>query len=195
MPNMDEIISGHWSVKALTASVILMIVGMVGSMLGPGEAAYSTDTPLKCMNPECDYAEVFSLDDFNTLRDQYHQQWVADPANAEMLQYLTSTMTMGMPMMMDGPEGMGNPDDMIRFAWGGSMFTPQGELPMPLPCPKCGQKMVLRAIQCPECGEIFKVSNDPKYTDKCPKCGFSRQEERAKEKQAEKKSKKDKKKN
>jgi len=50
----------------------------------------------------------------------------------------------------------------------GSMQTPA------LPCPKCGEKSVYRAVKCPKCGKIFfmgSVANS--YRDTCPECGYS----------------------
>lgn len=45
--------------------------------------------------------------------------------------------------------------------------------PMVLDCPKCHQKTLTQAVECPKCGEIFVMKMDPTknmFDDKCPKC-------------------------
>lgn len=46
-----------------------------------------------------------------------------------------------------------------------------------LPCPKCGQKSSYEAIKCDKCGNTFFVDRIKRdYFDRCPKCGFSKEE-------------------
>jgi predicted Zn-ribbon and HTH transcriptional regulator len=50
-----------------------------------------------------------------------------------------------------------------------------------LTCQKCGKDMVVKAVKCPKCGEVFPegiVLND--FDDRCPKCKFSATEEKRK---------------
>jgi predicted RNA-binding Zn-ribbon protein involved in translation (DUF1610 family) len=45
-------------------------------------------------------------------------------------------------------------------------------------CPKCGKESAYLAIKCPKCGNIFeKVATTRDYSDRCPECGYSEQEE------------------
>lgn len=51
-----------------------------------------------------------------------------------------------------------------------------------LPCPKCGQMSSYEAIKCDKCGNIFFVDRVKRdYFDRCPKCGFSKEEQQRKE--------------
>jgi hypothetical protein len=48
--------------------------------------------------------------------------------------------------------------------------------PMTLNCPKCNQKTLTQAVECPKCQFIFVMQIDPahnKFDDRCPKCGIS----------------------
>jgi DNA-directed RNA polymerase subunit M/transcription elongation factor TFIIS len=45
-------------------------------------------------------------------------------------------------------------------------------------CPKCGQRSLYEAIKCEKCGNIFFVDRYKRdYFDRCPKCGFSKEEQ------------------
>jgi len=47
-----------------------------------------------------------------------------------------------------------------------------------LPCPKCGQESVYRAVKCSKCETVFfanSVRGD--FSDRCPKCGYRQIEE------------------
>jgi DNA-directed RNA polymerase subunit M/transcription elongation factor TFIIS len=53
----------------------------------------------------------------------------------------------------------------------------------PVKCPKCGQDSAYAAIKCEKCGNIFIPNyDDPKEYDKCPKCGYSKDEQLKKKK-------------
>lgn len=46
-----------------------------------------------------------------------------------------------------------------------------------LPCPKCGVRSAYEAFKCEKCGNIFFVDRTKRdYFDRCPQCGFSREE-------------------
>jgi hypothetical protein len=62
---------------------------------------------------------------------------------------------------------------------------PRVPVPPGLICEKCGEKSGYRAEKCPKCGEvyesgaIFGVHGDvDDYPDRCPKCRYSKQEEK-----------------
>ncbi len=45
--------------------------------------------------------------------------------------------------------------------------------PMTLNCPKCNNKTLTQAVECPKCAEVFVMKMDPSrglFDDKCPKC-------------------------
>ena len=47
----------------------------------------------------------------------------------------------------------------------------------PLVCKECGEESVYRAVKCEKCGHTFfygSVRND--FADRCPKCGYSKDE-------------------
>jgi hypothetical protein len=51
----------------------------------------------------------------------------------------------------------------------------------PITCPKCNQKTGYEAVKCEKCGYVFEIgASRTDYTDRCPKCGYSAEEERAK---------------
>ena len=46
-----------------------------------------------------------------------------------------------------------------------------------LKCKQCGKKTLFRAIKCDKCGNVFRESSIPNdYSDRCPKCKYSRTE-------------------
>jgi len=66
--------------------------------------------------------------------------------------------------------------DLQKMQQPGSMGPMMG--PMVLDCPKCNQKTLTQAVECPveTCKEVFIMNMDPMkgvFDDKCPKCGTS----------------------
>jgi phage FluMu protein Com len=58
----------------------------------------------------------------------------------------------------------------------------------PIKCPKCGEESVFEAIKCEKCGKVFfPGSVEGKFNDKCPGCGYSKEEEAAEQQPAENK--------
>ncbi len=48
-------------------------------------------------------------------------------------------------------------------------------------CQKCGEKSAFTAIKCEKCDTVFiRGTVEGPYEDKCPKCGYSKMEERRK---------------
>lgn len=48
-------------------------------------------------------------------------------------------------------------------------------------CKECGEESAYRVEKCDKCGHVFELGSVPDdFTDKCPKCGYSREEERRK---------------
>jgi DNA-directed RNA polymerase subunit M/transcription elongation factor TFIIS len=51
-----------------------------------------------------------------------------------------------------------------------------------LTCPKCGQRSLYEAVKCEKCGNIFFIDRYKRdYFDRCPKCGFSKEEKQRQE--------------
>jgi hypothetical protein len=51
----------------------------------------------------------------------------------------------------------------------------------PMTCTKCDEPSVYRAIKCQNCELVFEMGSIPAtYNDRCPKCRYSKLEERAK---------------
>jgi DNA-directed RNA polymerase subunit M/transcription elongation factor TFIIS len=90
-----------------------------------------------------------------------------------------------------GPEALGqiqflciNPQCNNAFEASGDEIDRQkkegismGDMP-PTKCPKCGQNSAFVAIKCEKCGNVFipNYRNTKEY-DKCPKCGYSKEEQ------------------
>ncbi len=59
---------------------------------------------------------------------------------------------------------------------GGRMAAMYGAPPMK--CEKCGENSVFAAIKCEKCGKVFFPGTvEGESEDKCPECGFSKNEE------------------
>jgi ribosomal protein L40E len=49
-------------------------------------------------------------------------------------------------------------------------------------CPKCGEESGYRAEKCEKCGLVFERGTIPHdFTDRCPKCSYSKEESLSKE--------------
>ena len=70
----------------------------------------------------------------------------------------------------------------IMMTQPGGMMPPMMGGPMLFNCPECGQKSCAVAQKCQKCDNIFITgqAQDPRYPDRCPKCGFSAIEDRQK---------------
>jgi len=58
----------------------------------------------------------------------------------------------------------------------------QGMSAPPMVCEQCGEESVYRAVKCEKCGLVFlrdSVPND--FSDRCPECGFSKIEDKRKQ--------------
>ena len=54
--------------------------------------------------------------------------------------------------------------------------------PTPMFCEKCNERKVYKAVKCEKCSATFKEGSVPKgYIDTCPECGYSKMEEKRKE--------------
>jgi ribosomal protein L37AE/L43A len=61
--------------------------------------------------------------------------------------------------------------DLQKMQKPGAMGPMMG--PMTLNCPKCNNKTLTQAVECPKCKEVFVMKMDPSkglFDDKCPKC-------------------------
>ena len=50
---------------------------------------------------------------------------------------------------------------------------------LPLPCKKCSQLSIYKAVKCEKCGNIFfeGIAGTDDYSDRCPECAFSKTEQ------------------
>jgi predicted Zn-ribbon and HTH transcriptional regulator len=54
---------------------------------------------------------------------------------------------------------------------------PMAETSRAMECKKCGEKSVFRAVECEKCGHVFfHGARRGDFSDRCPKCGFSKTE-------------------
>lgn len=183
MPGFAEIASGHWSLKGLVASMVLVLVGgimtiyyqVAGTSVGTSGSGL---IPLKCVNENCGYLIEVDGKKYAEIIQKANNDWM-QANGVEIPKPGDPGAGMG-PM---GPMGMG----MAMPQWG-QPGTEYG-----LPCPKCAENSMYRHIKCAKCGEIFLEDFEQSPFDKCPKCGYSASEERRKQRTEEKKSESDKK--
>ncbi|MBN2211561.1 MAG: hypothetical protein JW709_09220 [Sedimentisphaerales bacterium] len=185
MPGLSEIATGHWSLKGLVASMILVFVGgamtIYDQFFDNTSGHGPTTVTLKCLAPDCGYTQEMSIEEFRELTNAKTQEWMQQ-----------NNITM--PEGGGGPEGMMDPMMMGMMPSWGQPYTQWG-----LVCPQCQKNSFYLHTVCPKCGEIFLENpQNAGAPDKCPKCGYSRIEERRKErqekKQAEREAKRDKRK-
>ena len=184
MPGFMELKSGDWTIKAIFASVFLVIVGGVFTIYheikGEGTGPVEYDIMLKCNNPDCDYVATVSNQDYEKMRADRDQQWQQEFKQNNP----PGTPLPGVMDMMMTPEEMGP----------GAIIGQWGKPGWPLICPKCGQQTVFEAMQCKKCEKIFYPFNQQgQWDDTChdPSCGYSdldfRRQEAKRKKQAEEK--------
>ena len=203
MPGFFEFKSFGWAVKGLFASFVLVFIGgtftIYHQLAGPSVTDWKdTDFPLKCTNPDCDYAEVISAQKaFDMGKIQFDKLKVERPEIAESLKNSMMGSIGMMPGAMPTPMGGSGDQSEIEARIEESVIRSWGDYHRGLAfnCSKCGQDSVFKAIQCgsSDCDEIFfrdYVNND----DSCPKCDYSaseaRNEELRKKKQDERENKK-----
>ena len=59
-------------------------------------------------------------------------------------------------------------------------FDPLARVAPPLVCKECNEKSIYEAVKCanPSCGIVFERDSVPNdFSDRCPKCGFSKMED------------------
>lgn len=169
MPSFMEIKSGDWTVKAVFASVALVLVGgyftIYNELKGEGVSAEDFEVILKCNNPACDYTNMLTAEDFNEMCRKRDEEWQEE---------WKRTHPPGSPM--PGAGGM----MMSAEEMGGGVIGQWGYPGWPLMCAKCGENAVFAATKCEKCGAIFlPYDSEGQHDDRCP-CGYSRLEERRK---------------
>ena len=181
MPSFFEITQGGWKVWGLVASTILVLFGgglTVYDQLSGGAMSRGTiSIPLKCANPDCDYADAFSREEKREWAQKEYEQWQLDHPGE---QPINPDMVIPPDMFMHGQERL-SPEEVMENI----ILSRWGDQQLPFVCPECDQKTVYRAYQCEDCGEIFFRDHNQEYSDTCPKCNYSkRREHREKKKEA-----------
>ncbi len=177
MAGLSEIVAGHWSLKGLVASMILVFVGLAMTIYnqfsGGSQSQGAISVTLKCVNPSCPNVQTMTSESFRELTNQKTQEWM-------------QLNNISIPEGGMGPEGM-MMDPMMM-----GMMPTWGQGQWPLPCPQCQQNSFYIHLTCPKCSEIYMENlQDTSTPDKCPKCHYSRIEERRKERQDKKKADKE----
>lgn len=183
MPSFLEIKSGDWTVKALFVSVAIVLVGGVLTIYyeTAGTSGRAGDIAIKCVSEGCTYSAAITPEEFKAL-SKVRETEFREKIKAENPDWSPQQM---LPGMMGMPGGMQVSPEMVEelilFPWGNPGY--------PLICSVCGNETLYKATKCENCGEIFMPNHEERYADKC-KCGYSKMEERAKERKARKAKKK-----
>ncbi|GEM_PF-2217301 len=174
--------------KGLLASFLLVFVALGGfitaQLKGPTSAAPQTSVVL-CAS--CGWTGELSPEQRNQQAQALLDELKAsDPDTFDQLMNIGGAHP-GMPGA--GMAGPGMNEQMLITSWG----SPQ--LNLAFKCPECGEQAVYKAIKCEKCGKVFLGRREPgKRYDACPDCGYSKVEERQKERRAAERAKKDKRK-
>jgi len=181
MPGFTEIATGHWSLKGLVVSTVLVLVGgaltIYHQVAGTTGAGGSAKIVFKCVNPKCGFVKEYSSEGYSKLIQKANEEWMKQQG----IEVPKSPQGQPMDPMMMGMMGMG------------MMLPPWGQPGYPLVCPKCGERTFYRHIKCAKCGALFMEDYEKNPPDKCPKCGYSRIEERRKEARAKKQAERERK--
>ena len=181
MPGFFDVKDGEWSVYALYASFVVLLVGGASTIYY--ELIYEQPhiTALKCADEQCNYVVEMEQKEFMDMTKARDAQYRADPC---------SVSVSGEAMMAPGMMGPGGPGMMGPGGPGmmPMMLAPWGTAGWPLVCPQCQQETLFSAVKCLQCEDAFGcgAGGDMRYMDKCPKCGFSKQEQVQQERAAEK---------
>jgi hypothetical protein len=172
MPGFMDIATGGWKVWGLIVSTVLVVIGggltIYDQASGGGLSQRIGDLPLKCTNPSCDWSDAVSLDKKTEMAKKDYDQWKIDhPGKQPVTIDQMAIREMSISSDVQSPEQA--IEKMVLLQWG----TLRSNLP--ISCPKCSQKSVFVAKQCPKCGNIFFDDNTKNPPDTCPnpKCGFS----------------------
>ena len=176
--------------KKIAISVVIMgaAIAMFIYNMGGGGPNIPPVRALICYMPECGHFETFDLESeqdkakLKEMDDARNEVWLAnvEQQNPELAQKYRAAM--------ENPQEMFTMDMMM-------MATPTwGTYPnYPYQCPECSKDSMFNAIVCRKCQNVFKQHDEKgQSSDKCPKCGYSRKEERDKERKAEKAAEKEK---
>jgi len=172
------------SAKGILASFVLLLTGVVFtiySQFAGSQPAGPDGIYLKCSDPSCDYTEKISFDKKTEMASGQLEKYQTE--HPQYLQEVLQSLSQGGA----GPRAieerpMGISEQSLIGLWGNPDYG------LPFTCPKCSRESVYLAYRCEKCGEIFFTSPTlGAQGDKCPKCGFSKTEQKSKEYQEKKK--------
>ena len=179
MPGFFDVKEGEWSVYALYASFVVLLVGGASTIYY--ELIYEPPhiTTLKCASEQCNYVAEMEQKEFMDMTKARDAQYRDDPCSGSV------TGQPMMPMMGPGGPGMMGPGGPGMTPM---MLAPWGTAGWPLVCPQCNGETLYSAVKCLECENVFYrgAAGDARFLDKCPKCSFSKQEQVQQERAAEK---------
>ena len=183
MAGFFDVKSNKWPVWGLFASVLVVFVGFTLVIRDFGSAKNTPDQPaLKCDNPDCTFAEQRTREEkIQMARTDFEILKVENP---EMVEAMLDRVYQS---EVEDEFDYGSEEDLTEERLAETLFRSWGSISRgpPFTCPTCGQKSVYQAVACqnPEpCDNIFfKGEHGGLYTDKCPKCEYSRNEERQQE--------------
>ena len=177
MVGFIDIKSGGWALPAMYASLAVAVIGGILSIANSGGGGgVSGDRYFKCL--EC--GNVISM----SIEESIAKQKEENLAYIDALAQTNPKQAEAMRKVMDG--------DVEMMAMRAALPS-WGTYRWPFKCDSCGERRMISARKCPECGEVFCPYNEQgNYNDKCPECGHSAAEARKaklKEKQKKKRDK------
>jgi len=164
----------------LSVSFVLLLIGVAFTLYHAGEPkVVAGNVPLKCTNPDCDYAELISADEWQQWAwvewDTFKQQ--SKPQQAEdFIESVLLDMEISQDLAVLSGAGVDSGKDPVEQVvvkqWGSAV------LDLPFTCPECGRPIVYRCQQCENCGALFfREMVRGQNTPACPKCGFNKLEQ------------------
>ncbi|MCH9022147.1 MAG: hypothetical protein IID32_05230 [Planctomycetes bacterium] len=183
MPGFFDVKSEKWPVWGLFASVLVVFVGFTLVIRDFGSPDNVPNQPaLKCDNPDCTFAEKRTREEkIQMARTDFEALKTENPEMVEALLDRVYQNEVEDEFDIDPDEDISEERlaEILFKSWGSISRGP------PFTCPTCGQKSVYQAVACqnPEpCDNIFfKGEYGGLHTDKCPKCTYSKNEERQRE--------------
>ena len=163
MAGYNDTKSNEWVLPAMYASLAVAVIGGLISIANSG-GSISGDRYLKCL--KCGH--VISM----SIEESIAKQKEENLALIDNLAKTNPQQAEAMRKIVDGE---------VEMMEMGAALPSWGTIRWPFECDSCGERRMISARKCPECGEIFcPYDEQGNYNDKCTnkKCGYSAAEER-----------------
>ena len=165
--SIREQLQNNKTIWVVVAGVVIVGAGFVmyRELRGP-KVKVSGNTAFKCTNEGCDHEESLPWEDYLSQRapKEIAQLKQSDPDRYAEYEVLAR------PRPQMRPEQVADSFKRILGSY---------DLEAPMKCPKCGAYSVYQALECEKCGAIYlKGEAGEGFLDTCPKCGFSKEQER-----------------